>query len=148
MFRFRTSRVMPLAAMLAMVVELCVVAFHHHEVLGTEGRAHGHGVHAALAVTDKAGHAHHDHHASHDLGHDHGALDDTHHGPEDDSDHDCDSCILKSAVSGQLMPVGVATLLAPVLTGKRQLAASKETPRLKIALRYHARAPPSQAAIS
>ena len=138
MSRFRKSIVMPLAAMLGMVVQLGVVAFHHHETLGTHGAGHGHEVHTALELAD---HATHDHH-------DHDVPGDTHHSPDDSDDHDCETCVLKSAVSSQLVPVSVATLLAPVQTGKRQLAVSKEVPRLKIVLRYHARAPPSQAAFS
>lgn len=141
MSRFRKSVLMQLAAMLAMVVQLCVVSFHHHTTLGGHGFAHGHEVHAALAENVQTGDVH-------DVQHGHDDFDDSDHGPDRGTHHDCETCVLKSAVSGQLMPEGHLALMAPVRTGKRQLTATSETRKPNNRHRYHARAPPSQAALS
>ena len=135
----RHSKLTRIITLFALVLQLGVVAYHHHGDDTAAGKVAAHEYHAHFGH-DAAGPVAADH--------DHPASGEHHHDPLDGEHSDCGLCVLKTAVSGQLIPDGVAMLFAPVQTGERQLVASKETPKLRIALRYHARAPPSEAALS
>lgn len=140
-----SSKLMHLATIVAMVVQLGVVAFHHHEVLGAHGASGAHEVHAALSVTDYAGldrHHDDDDHHNHE---DHDAHGDQHHGPDDSDDHLCDLCLFKTALSKTLVPQASVAVIGTRTPTKLIYVLQDTRGHGERTDLYQARAPPLQA---
>lgn len=130
---------------LAMVVQLGVVAYHHHshEELGE---------HSALAWSVGEVERHRDAHAGHDHHHDHGIVeghhDGNHHDPIEGDHQDCDLCLFKTNVSSALLAHASAGLWNAAPVSKLRFAKRDRFYRDVSSQRYQARAPPAGLLIS
>lgn len=139
------GKIVRLLTILAMVVQLGVVAWHHHpdEVLGA---SNAQAVGADVAHYASGAHAVHDHGHDHDAGESHHG--DDHHHPIDGEPHDCDLCLVKTGVTGALLAQESVELWAAAPSKKRYSADRDTIFRDDISERYRARAPPLQATVS
>lgn len=145
MTQFVAGKLMRLITIAAMVVQLGIVAFHHHpdEKLG-ERHAHAWSIASATIKADT--------HAGHDHDHHHGPVEADHgddqQNPGDGDLHDCDLCLFKTNVASAIHADGSGGLwIAPPST-KLHFVHRDASYRDFISERYRARAPPIELLIS
>ncbi len=132
---------MHLVTIVAMAVQLGVVAYHHHDVVVDHDAAHtvlgavvGHDTHQSA---DHADHGQGDHAPGQD-----------HRDPVDGDHQDCDLCLLKSSVASALLAHASGGLWVAASSTRLHLANREAFYRDAIGERYRARAPPSETLFS
>lgn len=133
----RHSKFTRIATLLALLLQLGVIAFHHHDTLESHVQLHSESHwHHAHADTD------HDEHESEHASDEHG-----HEDPADDHD-ECDLCALKTTAAGPLV-LGTVDWTIIVEQSTEFVFALTQIHRVSsIYERYQPRAPPLQAAVS
>lgn len=135
MIRIRVRYLVSLITALAMIVQLGVVAHHHHDGVVP-------GLHASHVSADHTGviaHAHDDHQHAH---HEHDAHHGGHHDPADEDHHDCDLCLVKTTLSSAVIPHAVGGLDVQSAAAKLHFARWDVRLSDTITERFRARAPP------